>query len=210
MSGRDHRRAAAGRRRRLVRRGVVLAGLLAVVSLVTAASADADVMARYRTAYKTRLTAFRFGMDSASGAFTQYKQQAEAASLQLRIALEDGDAANIETAKQVAMSERSLMQDQVRRQRDAIYADINRFRATAAAWFDSDADKQRFKTRLTSMRAGFKRLFSADETLMSAFWHLGVNADPASANVDIMEAPQTAKDAEKAFDKALKLLRALL
>ena len=52
-------------------------------------------------------------------------------------------------------------------------------------------------------------MFSADESLMTAFYYLGVNADVASANEEIMTAGLTSVTAEDLFEKGLNQLRAL-
>jgi hypothetical protein len=52
-------------------------------------------------------------------------------------------------------------------------------------------------------------MYSADEDLMSAFYYLGVNADVASPNNEIMSAGVTSMTAEDLFERGLNQLRAL-
>ena len=85
------------------------------------------------------------------------------------------------SVKQVAVDQRSLLQDAAEETRDTVYANIAAFKAKAVDWFKTAADKNRFKSSLTTMRSGFEQMFSADEDLMSAFYCLGVNADVATA-----------------------------
>ena len=59
--------------------------------------------------------------------------------------------------------ERPAAGDVAKQTRDKIYANIAAFKAKAVAWFKTTADKNRFKARLTTMRSGFKQMYSADE-----------------------------------------------
>ena len=90
-----------------------------------------------------------------------------------------------------ALSERAVLQEDVAKYRDKIYANIAAFKAKAVAWFKTRADRNRFKSSLTRMRGGFVQIFSADESLMKALYALGTNADVAGANNEIMAAGMT-------------------
>jgi hypothetical protein len=93
--------------------------------------------------------------------------------------------------------------------RDNTYADIAKFRAKAVNWFVTKADKNRFKARLATLRGGFTTLFSANESLMAAFYCLGMNADVSGCANEVMAAEMTRTAAETTFDKGWRQLRAL-
>jgi hypothetical protein len=207
---RDRQQRIRGLRPHGIRPTLVILGLLACLLLLPAATANADVMAKYRTKYKSKLTYYRNQMDREHTFFTAYKQAAESTSHQLGVALADTEhPENIGIIKQVAVDQRSLMQADAQKSRDRIYANIAAFKATAVKWFRTTADKNRFKTRLAILKSGFKQIFSADESLMSAFNYLGINADVSTANNEIMAAGMTSVTAEDQFGKGLRLLRAL-
>ncbi len=142
--------------------------------------------------------------------FTAYKQAAESTSHQLSVALADPEhPENIGIINQVALDQRSMMQADAQKSRDSISANIAAFRATGVKWFKTTADKNRFKTRLATLKSGFSQMSSADESLMSAFYYLGVNADVSTASNEIMAAGMTSVTAEDRFEKGLRQLRAL-
>jgi len=185
-------------------------GLLVCLLLLPAATANADVMAKYRTKYKNKLTYYRNQMDAESASFTAWKQAAESTGYQLGVALEDPDhPENIGIIKQVALDQRTLLQDATTQTRDKVYANIAAFKAKAVGWFRTKADKNRFRTRIATMRSGFKQQYTANEDLMSAFYYLGVNADVATATNEVTTAEMLSLTAEDQFEKGLKQLRAL-
>jgi hypothetical protein len=198
-------------RRRLVRTASVLFALMVCLFLVQAAAANADVMKKYRGAYKNKLNYYRNQMDTEKDTFfTAWKQAAESTSYQLSVALADTEhPENIGIIKQVAVDQNQLLRDATKQTRDKVYANIAAFKAKAVSWFKTTADKTRFKARLTTLKSGFKQMYSADEDLMSAFYYLGVNADVASANNEIMSAGMTSVTAEDLFEKGLNQLHAL-
>jgi hypothetical protein len=210
MGARVRRQSGAGRGARLAR-PALLTMMLLVFLLLVPATANADVMAKYRYRYKTKLTYYRNMMDGYSDTnYVAWKQAVESTSNSLTIALADPDhPENVALIKQSALDQRSLLQDSVKEMRDQVYADIATFKARAVKWFSKKADKNRFKARLTTMRAGFTTIFSADEDLMSGFYFLGMNADAAGCAEQVMAAEMTRMTAETTFDKGWRQLRAL-
>jgi hypothetical protein len=198
-------------RRGLTRPSLILFGLLVCLLFIPAATANADVMAKYRSKYKNKLTYYRNMMDGYSDTnFVAWKQAVESTSNQLAIALADPEhPENIQILKQSAVDQRSLMQDSVTQMRDQVYADIAKFKAKAVDWFAKKADKTSFKARLTTMRGGFASIFSADESLMKAFGLLGINADIGGCANEVMGAEMTRTTADTTFDKGWKQLLAL-
>lgn len=205
------RTAGRNARRGLGRPSLFLLGLLVCLLFIPAASANADVMAKYRYRYKTKLTYYRNMMDGDSDTFyVTWKQAVESTSNQLAIALADPDhPENVALIKQSALDQRTLLQDAVVVMRDTTYADIAKFKAKAVNWFARKADRTRFKARLATMRAGFGGLFSAHESLMNAYYALGMNADIGGCANEVMAADMTRTTAETTFDKGLTQLRAL-
>ena len=127
--------------------------------LVQAAAANADVMKKYRGAYKNKLNYYRNQMDAENTCFTEWKHAAESTSYQLSVALADTDhPENIGIIKQVAVDQNQLLRDATKETRDKVYGNIAAFKAKAVAWFKTAADKSRFKARLTTMRSGFKQI----------------------------------------------------
>jgi hypothetical protein len=208
---RDRQQRILGLRPRRLRPAMLLLGLLVCLLLLPTATANADVMAKYRTKYKNKLTYYRNMMDGYSDTnFVAWKQAVESTSNQLTIALADPEhPENIQIVKQSALDQRSLLQDSVKEMRDKMYANIAAFKARAVDWFRTRADKNRFKARLTMMRGGFTTLFSADEGLMKAFYGLGMNADVGGCANEVMGAEMTRTTAETTFDKGWRQLLAL-
>jgi hypothetical protein len=134
----------------------------------------------------------------------------ESLSNQITIALEDSQhPENVKLLEQSALDMRTTLQDQVVVMRDQIYADIAKFKAKAVNWFVRKADRNRFKTRLATMRGGFTTLFFADESLVKAFSCLGMGADVSGCANEVMAADMTRTTAETSFDKGWTQLRAL-
>jgi hypothetical protein len=184
---------------------------LLVLLLLAPATANADVMAKYRTKYKTKLSNYRAMMDAFSdNPYLGWKQEVEVTSIDLDDALKDPDhPENVELIKQSALGQRELLQGQVVIMRDKVYADIARFKAKAVDWFAKKADRNRFKTRLATLRAGFTTLFSAYEDLMKAYYALGMNADISGCANEVMAAEMTRVTAEDQFDRGWRQLLAL-
>jgi len=207
---RSHQRTTQGGRRH-ARPALFLMGLLVCLLLLPTATANADVMAKYRTKYKNKLTYYRNQMDFESDSFyTATKQATESHSANIAAALADPEQEEyVPLLQQAALHDRSLLQATVATYRSKMYANIAAFRASGVKWFKTRADKTRFKARLTTMRGGFVQIFSADEDLMQALYLLGTNADIAGAANEIMSGDMTKVTAEDQFDKGLKQLRAL-
>lgn len=210
MGARIRRHSEAGRGTRLARPALLTMTFLVLLLLVPA-TANADVMAKYRYKYKTKLTYYRNMMDGYSDTFyVAWRDAVESTSNQLAIALADPDhPENVALIKQSALDQRTLLQDAVVVMRDQTNADIAKFKAKAVNWFARRADRSRFKTRLATMRSGFTTLFSAHESLMNAFYALGMNADIGGCANETMAAEMTRTTAETTFDKGLTQLRAL-
>jgi hypothetical protein len=208
-----HARSTGDRyaRRSLTRPSLFLLGLLVCLLFIPAATANADVMAKYRYRYKNKLTYYRNMMDGYSDTnFVAWKQAVESTSNQIAIALADPEHPdNVKILEQSALDQRSLMQDSVAQMRDQVYADIAKFKAKAVDWFAKKADKTSFKARLATIRGGFVSIFSADESLMKAFGLLGINADTGGCTNEVMTADMTRTAAETTFDKGWKQLLAL-
>jgi hypothetical protein len=206
----QHRQTTPAGRKRLVHTAAVLFALLVCLLLVQAAAANADVMKKYRGAYKNKLNYYRNQMDAENTFFTAWKQATESHSNIIATALADPEQAQfVPQFEETALSERAMLQEDVAKYRDKIYANIAAFKAKAAAWFKTKADRNRFKTSLTRMRGGFVQMFSADESLMKALYALGTNADVAGASNEIMAAGMTEATAEDLCEKGLDKLRAL-
>jgi hypothetical protein len=210
MLARVRRQPGSGRGARLARPALLIMTLLVLLLLVPA-TANADVMAKYRTKYKNKLSNYRAMMDAFSdNPYLGWKQDVEVTSIDLDDALKDPDhPENVALIKQSALDQRTLLQGQVVIMRDKVYEDIARFKAKAVNWFAKKADRNRFKARLATLRAGFTTLFSAYEDLMGAFYCLGVNADLAGCAQKVMAAEVTRTEAEDTFAKGWKQLRAL-
>ena len=149
-------------------------------------------------------------MDQEHDAFSAWKSACVSHSDIIAMAKNDPELQEqIPQLEQAALLERSLLQDAAAETRDAIYANIAAFKAKAAAWFKTKADRSRFKASLTRMRGGFVQMYSADESLMKALYALGTNADVAGAGNEIMAAGMTEATAEDLFEKGLSQLRAL-
>lgn len=116
---------------------------------------------------------------------------------------------NVKILEQAALDQRSLLQDATRTSRDKTYAGIAAFRTKAVNWFRKKADKSRFKARLATVKSGFTQIFSADESLMSAFSALGMSADRGGCADQMMAGDMTRTTAETTFAKGLAQLRAL-
>jgi hypothetical protein len=206
---RSHQSTARSGRRRL-RPTVVFIGLLVCLLLLPAATANADVMAKYRTKYKNKLNSYERKMDPEYDFFSAWRSACEAHKTRIDTALKDPEQQKyVPEYEAYALSDRSLLQGTVAETRDAIYANIAAFKATGVKWFKSKADKARFKTRVATMRSGFVQMFSADESLMQSLYLLGTNADVAGATNEIMAAGMTRTTAEDRFEKGMKQLRAL-
>ena len=67
-------------KRRLVRTASVLFALMVCLLLVQAATANADVMKKYRGAYKNKLNYYRNQMDTENTFFTAWTQATESHS----------------------------------------------------------------------------------------------------------------------------------
>jgi hypothetical protein len=207
---RRHHKGTRGERPRRVRPALALLGLLACLLLLPTATANADVMAKYRTKYKNKLTSYERKMDAEYDFFSATKAACVSTSDIIAAALADPEQqSNIPQLQETALLQRSLLQDAVAETRNAIYANIAAFKATGVKWFRTKADKARFKSRLATMRGGFVQVFSADESLMQSLYLLGTNTDVAGANNEIMAAGMTRITAEDLFERGLKLLRAL-
>jgi hypothetical protein len=206
----NHQRTPRSSRRRL-RPTAILLGLLVCLLLLPAATANADVMAKYRTKYNNKLTYYRNQMDFESDSFyTATKQATESHSANIAAALADPEQEEyVPLLQQAALSDRSLLQATVAAYRTKMYANIAAFKATGVKWFKTKADKTRFKARLTTMRGGFVQIFAADEDLMQALYLLGTNADIGGAANHIMSGDMTRTTAEDLFAKGLRQLRAL-
>jgi hypothetical protein len=208
MGTRIRRHPGAGRGARLARPALLTLTFLVLLLLVPA-TANADVMAKYRYRYKTKLTYYRNMMDGYSDTnYVNWKGEVEVLSVAITAALKD-DPEDVPLLQQSALDLRTTLQGQVVMMRDQVYADIAKFRARAVKWFARKADKNRFKARLTTLRAGFTTLFSADEGLMKAFYCLGVSADVGGCANEVMAAEMTRTTAEATFDKGWRQLRAL-
>ena len=209
----DHRmnREAAHDGGHLARTAAVLLALMVCLLLVQAAAANADVMAMHKAAYKSKLNYYRNQMDFETDSFfTAWRQATEAHITRISTALADPEQAQyVPQYEQFALSDRSLLQQDVAKYRNKIYANIAAFKATAVDWFKARADKDRFKTRLAIMRGGFVQIFSADESLMKALAAIGINADVGGANNELFAADATRITAETTFDKGWTQLRAL-
>jgi hypothetical protein len=207
----DHyRQTTRDGRMRLVRVASILLALLVCLLLVQAATANADVMKKYKAAYRSKLTYYQNQMDAENTFHTAWKSATESHSNIIATALNDPDQAQyVPEFEQQALSERAMLQEDVAKYRDKIYANIAAFKAKSIAWFKTKADKTRFKASVTRMRGGFVQIFSADESLMKALYALGTNADVAGATNEIMAAGMTQTTAEDVFEKGLTQLRAL-
>ena len=123
--------------------------------LVQAATANADVMKKYRAAYKSKLNYYRNQMDTEKDTFfTAWKQAAESTQLSAqrrpcrhRTPGEHRDRQVGRRRPTHAAAGRD--QDSTR---DKIYANIAAFKAKAVSWFKTNADKNRFKARMVTMR----------------------------------------------------------
>lgn len=210
MDHRSHQRTTQSGRRR-GRPALFLLGLLACLLLLPTATANADVMAKYRTKYKNKLTYYRNQMDFESDSFyTASKQATESLSALIAAALADPEQEEyVPQLQQEALSDRLLLQATAAIYRTKMYSNIAAFKANGVKWFRTKADKTRFKARLTTMRGGFVQIFAADEDLMQALYLLGTNADFAGASNEIMSGDMTRTTAEDLFAKGLKQLRAL-
>ena len=76
-------------------------------------------------------------------------------------------------------------------------------------WFRTKADKNRFKSRLTTARAGVIQIYLADECLLDCLSALGMNADVDTARDHLQEAGWTRDNAREAFKKGIRQLHAL-
>jgi hypothetical protein len=196
-------------RRHLTRHSLFLLGLLACLLFIPAATANANVMAKYRAKYNNKLTYYRNLMDSESDTFyVSWKQATEQTVVDLTAALADHPE-NVPIVEQMALNERDLLRDATAVMRDKTCASIAAFKAKAVDWFAGKADKTRFKARLATMRGGFVSIFSADESLMKALGLVGINADIGSANNEIIAADMTRATADTTFDKGWRQLLAL-
>jgi hypothetical protein len=206
----QYRQTTRDGRMRLVRATSILLAFMVCLLLVQAATANADVMKKYKGAYKSKLAYYRNQMDSEDTFFTAWKLAAEAHSTRIGTALTDPEQQKyVPEYEQYALSDRSLLQTDVKTYRNKMYANIAAFKAQALDWFKSTRDKNRFKARVAIMRGGFVQIFSADEDLMEALYLLGTNADTGGANNEIMSAGMTATTADDLFDRGLKQLRDL-
>jgi hypothetical protein len=206
----QYRQCVRGGRMRLVRTTSILFALLVCLLLVQAATASADVMQKHRAAYKSKLTYYRNKMDAENTFYLASRLATEATSGDIASAVANTEhPENVKIVEQLALDQRSLLQDATAKSRDKIYANIAAFKAKALDWFKSKSDKKRFKASVAIMRGGFVQIFSADEDLMEALYLLGTNADTGGANNEIMSAGMTATTADDLFDRGLKQLRDL-
>jgi hypothetical protein len=184
--------------------------LLACLLLLPAATANADVMAKYRTKYRSKLASYVRKMDMEYDFHSAWRSACDAHKDRIATALADPEQQQyVPEYEQYALSDRSLLQGSVAETRAAIYANISAFRTTAVRWFRTSSDKARFKARLATMRGGFVQVFSADESLMQSLYLLGTNADVGGATNEIMAADMTRTTAENQFERGMRLLRAL-
>jgi hypothetical protein len=186
-----------------------LLALLVCLLLLPAAPAGADVMKKYRTAYKNKLNTYRTKMDAENTYFSAWKVSVASHSQQMALVLADPEAWDkIPEMEAAATLERSMLQKDVKETRDKLYANIAAFRAKAVKWFRTTADKNRFKLRLATMKSGFKEIFLAGEDLMGALLNIST-AQVGPADEKVMKAGMTSVTAEDLFARGLKQLRAL-
>lgn len=196
-------------RTHIVRVSCAMLAVIACLMLVPAVTAGADVMPKYRTAYKAKLNKYRTLMDTENTFYNKWSESVASLSGLFAEALADpGQQQFLPQLEQSALSMRSELQDAVRQTRTRIYANIAAFRTTGVRWFRARADKTRFKDRLATMRSGFVEVFAADEDLMSALWSLS-DADITRANAAITRSGFTATTARDLFARGLSRLRAL-
>jgi predicted NAD-dependent protein-ADP-ribosyltransferase YbiA (DUF1768 family) len=206
----QYRQTTRDGRMRLVRTTSILLAFMVCLLLVQAATANADVMKKYKAAYKSKLTYYQNQMDVENTVFSAWKQATESHSNIIATALADPEQAKyVPEFEQQALSERAMLQEDIAKYRDKTYANIAAFKAKAVGWFKTKADRNRFKARVAIMRGGFVQIFSADESLMKALYALGTNADVAGATNEIMAAGMAQAAAEDLFEKGLTQLRAL-
>jgi hypothetical protein len=196
-------------RRSLTRPSLFLLGLLVCLLFIPAATANAHVIGKYRYRYKTKLTYYRNLMDGFSDTnYVSWKHEVELLSVDITAAQKDHPE-DVPMLEQSALDMRTTLQNSVVVMRDNMYADIAKFKAKAVNWFARKADKNRFKTRLATLRGGFTTFFSAYESLMAAFSDLGMNADVTACGQDVATGDITRALAETTFDKGWRQLLAL-
>jgi hypothetical protein len=209
MSTHVRRQSGTGRGARLARPALFTMTLLVLLLLVPA-TANADVMAKYRTKYKNKLNSYERKMDLEYDFYSTSTTACQSHTDTIQMALNDPDLqTQIPQLEQAALWERELLRDAISKSRTAIYANIAAFKATGVKWFKTKADKNRFKTRLTVMRSGFVQIFLADDCLLDCLSALGMSADVATAKDRLQTASYTRTNAEASFEKGMKQLRAL-
>jgi hypothetical protein len=209
MTDREQRHTIVERRTGFVRPVCVLLAFCACLLVLPVATAGADVMKKYRTAYANKLDSYRNRMDAENTFYNAWKVSVESHAQQMALALADPQAQD-EIPKMEAMAtlERSLLQEDVTKSRDKIYANVAAFKAKAVDWFKTKADKNRFKARLAIMKSGFSEIVSADADLMGALLDIST-AQVGAAQDKVMKSGLTSLTAEDLFAKGLKQLHAL-
>jgi hypothetical protein len=182
-----------------------------LVLLVPAATAHADVMKKYRTAYKNRLRQCDTRMNDAHAFYWSAKPAVENDIYSIDVLVNDPALqSQLPALQDIVIETRSTMLGELAPLRDKTYANIAAFRTKAVHWFVTTADRNRFKARLAKLRAGFKQSFEADMDLASALYLLATNADVSGARVSVLESVDRARGAEAALEAALIRLYALL